>query len=231
MSKLFFFFVLFYGMVFGQVNPQLKVSGIEGSYIPQGFDSNDNVQMVVEGVFKDTCSKPGPAQFAVNQATKTVEVLTTEYRYAGPCLDVLVPHDTVVNLGVLGQGTYRVMQKNGRQLGSLVVQQALRATADDYLYAPVSQVYLKNSGAQVSVTLSGSFSNSCMSMAQVLTRVQGNVIVVQPLAHYNKEASACANVLVPFEKTVIINGVRPGRYLLHIRSLNGNSVNNLYNIR
>lgn len=218
------------GLALAQELPTLRYSKIDTGYIPNGFDSNDNVQFVIEGVYRDTCSRPAGTQFKVNPATKTVEVLSYEYRYEGPCLDVLVPHDEVVSLGVVADGNYRVVQSNGLELGRLQVVKATKSSPDDYLYAPVNAAYLMNKNGRVVITVSGAFTNSCMRLAKVVPHVQPKVISVQPIAEIDHRNGNCVNGNFPFESTVVINKVKAGRYLLHVRSLNGKAVNNLFDI-
>lgn len=212
-----------------QTSPQLKNSALDMGYIPNGFDSNDQAQIVVEGTYRDTCSKPAGTRFTVNEATKTIQLSTYEYRYSGPCLDMLVPHDEVVNLGIVNAGLYQVVQSSGRSLGRLNVVAATKQSPDDFLYAPVSQAYARNVNGQLLVTVSGSFSNSCMRLQKVQAHVQTNVVTVQPLAQLAQGPCVAGNF--PFEQTTAVNAPRSGRYLLHVRSLNGKSINNLFDIR
>lgn len=218
------------GLALAQELPTLRYSKIDTGYIPQGFDSNDNVQFVIEGVYRDTCSRPAGTQFKVNPATKSIEVLSYEYRYEGPCLDVLVPHDEVVNLGVVKDGNYRVVQSNGLTLGSLAIAKATKSSPDDYLYAPVSQAFLRNVNGKTVVTVSGAFTNSCMRLSQVTAHVQPRVISVQPIAEIDHRGGGCVNGNFPFEQSIIVNNVKAGRYLLHVRSLNGKAFNNLFDV-
>ena len=215
---------------YSQNAPQLKLSTLSAGYIPDGFDSNDEVQLVVEGVYSNTCSKPAGTRFTVQAATKTIQLSTYEYKYSGPCLDVLVPHDEVVSLGIVSEGSYQVVQSNGIPLGRLTVKAATKNTPDDYLYAPISQAYVRNQNGQVALTLSGTFTNSCMRLQKVISNVQGNVVTVQPIANL-LAAGACTPGQFPFEQTVALSQARPGRYLLHVRSLNGKSINNLFDLR
>lgn len=223
-------FVLTLGIAtWSQTMPQLKASAIDTGYIPTGFDSNDNVQFVIEGTYRDTCSKPAGTRFAVNNSAKTIQISTFEYRYPGPCLDMLVPHDEVISLGILQPGTYQVMQSAGRYLGRLNVTMATQHAPDDFLYAPVSQAYARNANGKIAITLSGTFTNSCMRFQKIAANIQGNVITVQPIAYMAQ--GPCANGRYPFEQGTTVSAPQVGRYLLHVRSLNGNSINTLFDFR
>lgn len=216
--------------VWSQTGPQLTLSSIDTSYVPMGFDSNDKVQFVIEGRYKDTCSRPAGTRFTVNTAAKTIQVTAYEYRYTGPCLDVLVSHDEVVNLGVVPPGRYEILQGGGRSLGHLNVNVARKSTPDDFLYAPISQGYIKNVNGRMALTLSGVFTNSCMKLQKIIPNVQSNVVTVQPIALLLPTATHCIHGKFPFEETTYLDLPRSGRYLLHVRSLNGKSINNLFDL-
>lgn len=226
-AALVFIFVL---NSWSQTGPQLKISSIDTSYIPNGFDSNDQVQIVVEGTYRDTCSKPAGTRFTVNPAAKVINVSAFEYRYSGPCLDVMVPHDEVINLGILQPGRYQVIQSGSRSVASLNVNLAASSSPDDFLYAPISQAYLKNANGRMALSVSGVFTNSCMKIQKIVSSVYGNVVTVQPVALLLPTATHCVIGRFPFEETVFLKPVRSGRYLLHVRSLNGKSINNLFDL-
>lgn len=200
-------------------------------YIPDGFDTNDNTQLVAEGMFSNTCYRPAAVEASIDDLQKTVTLKPTAYFYSGMCLQMIVPFNQVVNLGIMKAGDYKVMQSgNNNALGNLTVRVATNSTPDDFLYAPISQAYMASRGGKTYVTVSGSFTNSCMSLADVMVNVQPKVVVVQPIS-VTKEGVACTGGEFPFERTVEVKGVTNGRYLLHVRSLNGNSVNTLVDIQ
>ncbi len=231
MFKSLVFVSIFVLSAWAQNGPQLLASTIEASYLPDGFDSNDQVQIVIEGTYRDTCSKAAGTRFTVNPASKTIQVSAYEYRYSAACLDVLVPHDEVVNLGVVQAGTYQVLLSGGRSLGRLNINMATKSSPDDYLYAPISQAYIKNVNGKLALTLSGVFSNSCMRLLKIVSNVQNNVVTVQPLAQLLPTATNCIQGRFPFEQTAYVQAAKSGRYLLHVRSLNGKAINSLFDLR
>lgn len=54
--------------------PKINLSTVDVGYIPNGFDSNDQVQLVIEGTYRDTCSKPAGTRFTVNTNAKTIQI-------------------------------------------------------------------------------------------------------------------------------------------------------------
>src|SRR5262249_16254890 len=97
----------------------------------------------------------------------------------------------------------------------------------DFLYAPVKHIKLDTIGATKSVVLSGNFASDCMEMQEVkvLHRVP-NVLELLPVAAY-KTGAICQLNPRPFEVRVNLPEVEPGQTLIPVRSLNGQSVNDV----
>lgn len=210
--------------------PATVKAAVHTGYIPDGFDTNDHVQIVAEGAFPNTCYRPASINGRVDESKKAVVVDSLAYKYSGMCLQMIVPFSSTVDVGLLKQGTYSVVDSgSNKALGEMKVRVAPSSSADDFLYAPVSQAYLKNEAGATTVTVEGEFSNSCLSLKDVVVNVQPKVIVVQPVSELS-DSTDCKNGSFPFEKTVRVEGANKGRYLLHVRSLNGKAINNLVDL-
>ncbi len=198
-------------------------------YTPVGFDSNDHVQFVGEGMFKNSCYRPAPTTVAVDAATKTIKVGPVAYEYSGFCLQVLLPFDRVVDVGILPAGTWQITQADNKKVDEIVVKSNLTSEPDDFLYAPVSQAYVRQSGSRTNLYLNGSFPNDCMTIQEVTISTTDDAIMVQPIAVMAK--GACTGAPVSFTKLVKLPAIKAGRYLLHVRSVNGNAINSLVEIK
>jgi hypothetical protein len=198
-------------------------------YIPVGFDTNDNTQLVVEGTFSSTCYKPGPVDALVDHVKKEIRIQPRAFKYKGVCLPMLVNWSSEVDLGLLKTGDYKVIgdDRSGTTLplGNMAVNAATTSEADDFPYAPVAQAYFDQAEGKSFVTISGDFPSSCYQMREVVTTVQKNVIVVQPITE--KISEDCDARVVPYSQRVEVPNVSKGRYLIHVRSLNGKAMNNL----
>jgi len=200
-------------------------------YIPIGFDSNDHIQVVGEGIHQTSCFRNAEAQVHVDQQNMRIELDPQAYQYNGICLQVLVPFTKIVDIGILKTGKWEVVQGANRGPSAILnVRQATTDNADDYLYAPISQAFYSQSKAGRQVILTGEFSNNCMTLTSVKTDIQPDVIVLQPISEMATRAN-CAAGHFPFSRTVNISTAKPGRYLLHVRSLNGNAVNSLIDVK
>lgn len=212
------------------MNPTIINANFHTSYIPNGFDTNDHIQLVGEGTFSSDCYRPAKYEVDVKHDLKKVYITPKAYEYNAVCSMMLVPYSQVIDVGLLKVGNYEVVQTTDSQLlGNVNVKTATNSEADDFLYAPVSQAMILNQNTDKYLLITGQFTNSCMKLVDTMVDVQSNVVVVQPLAEL-EEGVMCAQGMFPFSAKVKLNNINKGRYLLHVRSLNATSINNLVDI-
>jgi len=214
--------------------PSVVEAGFHTGYIPNGFDTNDSIQLVGEGVFRDSCYRAASVRVDVDHENKKITLKPTAYLYDGYCLQVMIPYDQTLDVGFLKAGKYEVVQKSmGAEtyLGDVKVRVATNALPDDYLYAPIHQAYFESKQlGKATVKLAGEFTNSCMKLADVMVSIQPKVIVVQPITQLEEQGN-CEQGKFAFEREVEIPNLKVGRYLLHVRSLNGKAINTLVDAR
>ncbi|MFK8136946.1 MAG: hypothetical protein AB8E15_01180 [Bdellovibrionales bacterium] len=236
--KTIFSIMLMIGFV-GVANANSNLPGVvdgfyHTGYIPNGFDSNDHVQLVGEGVFSSSCYRPAGYEVNVNDAESKIEITPRAYEYdSGFCLMMVVNYSQTIDVGVLKAKSYKVVQKPSNiDMGQLDVRVATNSQPDDFLYAPISQAFAESkSKSNVKIKLAGEFTNSCQSFAGLpQVDVQSNVIVVQPVTEMDS-SELCADGVFPFEKEVAVDNVKAGRYLIHVRSQNANSVNSFVDVK
>jgi hypothetical protein len=226
------FFTTLAVQAYADVFPKIINTKFETGYTPIGFDTNDNAQLVAEGVFSNTCLKPANVKAVVSHRTKTIHLYPRAYQYDGACLQMEVPWHKEIDLGVLETGDYKVINVTGKttsDLGVMKVATATNSSPDDFLYAPVSQAFFEKQDDRYFVRLTGEFQTSCLKMREVIVRVQDKVLVLQPIAE--EVGDDCENRPHPYTEVVEVKGVNPGRYLIHVRSLNGKAINNLIDVR
>lgn len=200
----------------------------ERVFIPTGFDHNDNAQIVVDGSLPDTCHKLASASAWTDHENRIVYVKVIARIYAGTmCAEMTVPYTQTVDLGLLEPGKYKVVAETEEKpsaMGVLPVAMAKSADPDDYLYAPVHdvRVNLRKDGV-ANLIVSGTFTNSCMRLADIRVAIIGDVIEVLPIMEI--AGGKCMQIEREFSRSVELENVPAGRYLVHSRSLNGQSVN------
>jgi hypothetical protein len=208
----------------------------ERTFIPPGFDDNDQSQIVVSGNLINTCYRIGPTTAKVDPISKTISIAQTAYFFEGSwCLQVLVPYVEIIDLGLLPAGNYRIFStdQHGKEHpgGKLPIAVSTTAAADDLLYASVDQAYLDTSVAGApTLVLSGTLPGDCMAIQEVrvLYRAE-NVIEVLPILEI-KSGATCQQKPRPFEARVQLNARSGGSTLVHIRSMNGKAINRVFDL-
>ena len=214
-----------------QSTPSKVPAVFDRVYAPHGFDSNDHVQITGEGLFRNTCYRHAQTTVRIDNDAHQIFLGPVAYEYSGLCLQIILPFERTIDLGLLKPGSWEVRQEtSGALLGSLSIREASSANADDFLYAPISQAFFRQSGADGEILLTGEFSNSCLSLDRVETQVSADSIVLQPIARFDAGPS-CSTGKFPFSHVVTVLLIPPGRYLLHVRSMNGHAVNSLVEVR
>jgi len=203
------------------------------TFIPPGFDSNDRAEVVISGYYPSTCYKQGPTSARVDEAQKKIIVTHQAYIYESCwCLQVIVPYQETVQLGILKPGAYQVVALDAEGAehvaGSLPVAVAKSDNPDDFIYASVDQVYVdKTNPAVPMLTLTGNLPGDCATLQEVrlMYRV-ANLIEVLPIVQV-KDGPDCHPTLEPFETKVQLSPTSTGSTLIYVRSLNGRSVSQI----
>lgn len=209
--------------------PQAVPLKIQEAFIPGGFDSNDRVQITVEGTLPSTCYKVGPYRTEFDRAKNELKIIQYAYKYRGECMAMTVRFQNTMNVGIAPIGQFTVRDgTDDASLGKLPVAAAKTAKADDYLYAPVNEVSIN--ARHRNVTISGMFSQSCMALKDVkMIRESHNVVTALPVSE-PLIGVECKAGLYPYSKTISFPFLNDARYLLHVRSLDGQATNKLFTI-
>lgn len=213
------------GCAVGDFVPQVAVVMPNAVYAPTGFDNNDNAQVVVDAELRSTCWKAGNVKVKVDSHTKTIYLRNQIYVYTGCwCAEVVTPYMHTVNLGVLPSGRYSVVAEDDRgeftKVSELEIAMATKREPDDYLYAPVEEAAMRG----LTLGLRGTFTNTCMKMQEIkVVQKSRDVIEVLPIVVMSSEN--CQRERRPFTAKIELHPRVSGRYLIHVRSLNGQALN------
>ncbi len=211
--------------------PDVVSVPLANAYIPDGFDSKNRVRMMVEGFFPSTCYRIREAQ--VDATDTSIGVTQTAFKYNGPCLWMMVSYSQPVNVGILKASAYTVKDSfSGRVLGALPVAAAKEKIGpDDYFYANVKDAFVGNiDGGARTFVVNGVLPGDCWKLKEKRVFIDGkNVITILPIAE-KTEGPNCKDVETPFVTMVDIPSVPAGRYMLHVRSLNGESIMKLIDL-
>lgn len=209
---------------------------IERTFIPKGYDTNDSVQIVVEGSFPTSCYQIGRADSIVDKEKKIIEVQLTAYEYDGKCLRIPTRFHHTFLLGRMpDSGKYSIVEMTTkRTVGELTIMTApvLSAGTDDAVYAPLLDGFLQEKGSETQLVLRGVYSNSCLTITDVKLNVDRDVVVVLPFVEF-RPGHACSQGEFAFEKIIPVTQTLPAAtsYLLHVRSMGGQSINKMVHPR
>lgn len=203
-------------------------------FVPVGFDDNDEAEVVVDGFLPSGCYRQAKPELAIDHVARTIEITPMARRFAAPCVEVLVPYFFEVKLGQLEPGSYAVEVRGATTslTESLPVKHAIGTTPDDFDYLPVDDVRVDRNAETggLEAVIYGRFTNRCMSWGRALVEDNGKTLNILPIMAFDTTPGAnCRTVEMRYKQTIALPAtVSAGRHLLHVRSLNGDAMNRLF---
>ena len=108
------------GAIYAQKGPVEVTAPVEKLFVPEGFDNNDNVEVVLHGEFPSTCYNVGQTKATVDKENKLIKVEATTLYYPDVyCIQSITPWIQSVKLGVLDTGEYEVVVADERLGGGV----------------------------------------------------------------------------------------------------------------
>lgn len=205
---------------------------VDASFVPNGFDDNDDVTVVLDGHLPDSCYRASHTAVLKDPATKKITLIQYARRFPGICMESLVPFSSEVFLGVLPMGEFNI-ESPGTSTEKLKVQESSSAGPDDFLYAPIDHVKVTYNEQAKTYTalLEGRFTNTCMKISSVDVRNSGKTLEILPKMEMTNRPSGCEATETPFSWEVVLpKDMVKGRHLAHVRSLNGKAVNQMFSV-
>lgn len=207
-----------------------EVIETQSLFVPVGFDDNDEVVAVADGFLFNPCHKLTTSVVTRDLATKRI-IVEVKARTEQPICDwdFRVPFTTVLHLGTLPADDYTVQTEDGKLKTKLTVTPAKKPAVDDELYAPVDRARVAlNEDGKFEAIIEGHFLDTCSTIGEPELINSGKTLELLPVmmrAKAGHHEGQCEPREVPFEVRKSLPDLLPGRYLLHVRSLNGQSVN------
>ena len=211
--------------------PTKILTPVKHVYSPKGFDSNDQVEVIVSGYLPNLCHNSPQTNVEVEGNKINITVSSLKYSLSNPfCPQVLVPFVEAVKVGVLKEGNYRVNVNEKslyEQKAHINVAKATTKSVDDFMYANVE--YVDKNKEEKTVTLKGYNPSDCFVLDGVKFISNGKD-TYSVLPKLKQVAQFCATLETPFSYTVKVpSELNRDQVLLHVRSMNGKSVNALFN--
>ena len=198
-------------------------------FVPVGFDDNDEIVVVADGYLQSSCLKLTTPLVLPDVQTKKIVVQPRAKKMPGECQwDFRVPFTQVVTLSALPHGSYLITTEDGKVADRLEVKEAKVDSIDEGKYAPVDKVRVRvNEEGKFEAVIEGRFPDSCFRVSEMKVEVTGKTIQLLPLMDRNP--GTCPPEETAFTVKKVLPDLSPGRYLLHVRSLNGQSLNDVFN--
>jgi hypothetical protein len=219
---------------------------LDNAFIPaDGFDDNDNIQVVIEGYLPNACYTLAQAGAVLDDESHTLIVYQAAMKATrGVCADgAELPPDLaapryfwkVVDVGHLQAGHYKLEYRSslGRQFKDFRVQFSPSEQVDNMDYVLVTNAFVNNevlsSQEQFEIRITGELTSSCAVLDESsLVYEAGDVIVV--LLTTKRTAEFCMPASRPFYRVIRARTPAKGRYLLHVRSVGGESRNKIFSV-
>lgn len=221
-------------------NAELVPVPVDDIYVPKGFDTNDNVEVVVTGYLPDLCHHSPKALVKREGNNVKVEVKSYYKQPAdGSCPEMIVPFTETVNLGLMNKGKYKIsvneneINKSLKSNKAVKVQSELLVEAtnstyiDDNVYAAVD--FVKKDYTHKEIEINALNPSDCFELDTVKFVSNGkNTYSVLPIM---KQVRAfCPMKMTNLKiRTNVPTELNREKVLLHIRSMEGKSYNTIFN--
>lgn len=202
-------------------------------FAPKGFDENDHIEIIATGFLPDPCHRRpyGVVEKIGNEIKITVKA-NRSLDTNRPCLGMAVPYLVAVPVGPVQKGSYKVTV-NEATARPLFAQMEISErdpnvkSIDDYLYANVEQVSVDATTRVVS--LRGENHTPCLELDFIKSiSNESNTYALLPVLKKNENVE-CTDEPAPFEyKYQLPNDLQASKILVHVRSVNGRSVNKVF---
>lgn len=217
-------------MLFAGV-PVSKQVPVKNIFVPQGFDNNDNVELVVTGYLPNLCHKSPKVTTEIIDNKVSVKLTSLYYQDSNPyCPEMVVPFKKVVELGAMPKGNFKIVvneDSKWEKSDELVVKAAVDNNIDNYQYAYVEEIQ-QNIEKDV-LTLRGYNPSDCYELSDV-TYISNGEDTYSVLPRMKKVRDFCPMKMMPFSISWRLpKELDAKKVLLHVRTLNGNSINKIIN--
>lgn len=202
----------------------------EHVFVPHGFDANDTTEIVLSGWLPSPCYKRPSGTASVVDDQVYIDLKATKFQVGNSfCLMMAVPYTVSVPVGRLNAGAYKVHVNQATmapKIAEVLVDEPGSDSIDNFIYADVKHVDAFEDSREV--VLTGYNPSDCLELEDVkFVSNKKDVYAVLPIMKQVKEE--CEKVRVPFNYTKKIpSDLNAEKVLLHVRSMNGHSVNEVF---
>lgn len=223
--------IAFTGLVLSQLSfAQMQVvpAPVKHLYVPEGFDSNDAVEVVVSGHFPNACYSRNDVTVAINADKIDVQITALSKNEKLNCPDMIIPFKEVVSIGNLQGGEYKI-NVNNKLADKLTIEEASSSAVDDHIYADIDNIEKKGNGKFV---LNGWRYSNCIELDRVEVRSNHkDTVSVLPIMKQLTDFCPMKMMPVSYEVNLDFRDVKIDEALIHVRTMDGKSFNSLVDLK
>jgi hypothetical protein len=193
-------------------------------HIPLGFDSNDNIEVIITGEFPDMCHQQPFGEVKVAGQKIAIHLKAFYVSHNEACSKTIEPYMVTIPLGKLSEGTYVVTINPGQKTKKeniLHISKPHSQNIDNFPYAHVTHVTKTPNRAAISIE--GMHSSSCVEIDRIETlwNATGDTIAVLPII--KKTSAHCDRSVKAFLYEV--PAPRTEGIVFHVRTHEGRAIN------
>lgn len=210
----------------------VQISSTRTFAVPQ-FSAMEDVQIVLEGTLANSCYSLEKPAVQVSPALSRIDIQPRATLRTGACPETLVPWTQVVNLGVLPVGAYMVVVGITGQPRIIRVVPSADRQPNAPTLAPVDSVDVQVDfkTQKITATIRGRLPANCSGVERVnIDDHQQSIELTAILQSPCNTSSANLLTHVPYSKTVELPARAPGRYLVAIKSLEGQTLHRMFDM-
>lgn len=206
--------------------PQIKEVNlqVEHVYVPKGFDSNDNSEVVVTGWYPTPCYEWSRAVVHKEQDSLNVNIKAfVKEGMDTVCIDMAVPYVESVKLGALREG--RLVLTVDAIKSHIEVTKASSSSNDDYLYGQVRRVSSEGKDLVLEIELP----STCIELDRIQAVSNGiDTCSILPIMKKVKDICPRNPQTIKQRFPMPAECLKTEKVLFHVRSLEGKAVNFLF---
>ncbi len=231
MKKLSYFFILWIVTTLAYAaGPVSVLAPVDDLFIPIGFDSNDSAEIIVTGHFPNLCYKSPQTKVVFDGKKINVTVEALRYQDDTICAEIIVPFIETVSLGILNKGKYDIIVNVNtpwEKEQELEINESTSNSIDDFIYANVE--FVEKTLTSRTVILRGHNPSDCLVLDEIEV-VSNKLDTYSILPKMKRISDFCPMKMVPFsyELEVPKEGLNKDIILLHVRVMDGKSVNSIF---
>ncbi len=213
--------------------PISKTVPVDHAFIPAGFDSNDNVEVVITGYLPNLCHKSPSAKVEIKGNSVDIKMTSLYYQSSNPfCPEMVVPFTKSVQLGVMDKGNYEITV-NGKspweKKEKMAILESSSNAVDEFNYAYVQ--YIDKEVGNNEVALKGYNPSDCFVLDEI-QHINNKKDSFSVLPKMKQIREFCPMKMIPFSYDWEVPAEVPAKkVLIHVRTMDGNSVNTVFERR